>query len=132
MKQKQAKGKGAGKGAVTSGSRPMQRAGRSPAPQTKPALTPKQTIHQIYLQTRVAQIDVVKVFRSLFEIASKQLKSAGMFTVPELGYRVWREPIPQTGRAAGFPADAEAREKFALRGVPLKRLLVSTGAVRSD
>lgn len=129
----------AAKPAVTSGSRLVQkRASRSPKPQTKRAMTPKETVHHLYEQTKVTQTDVINVCRALAETAGQQLRKWGMFTFPEIGIRVWREPMPQTGRAAGRAADAEAGEirggetQYVLRAVPLKRLLVATGAARSD
>lgn len=117
--------------AVTSGSRSTHRRTRgSPSPQTLHAMTPKQTIQRIYEKTKVAQTDVTSVCRALFEIAGEQVIACGMFTLPELGIRLKRHPMPQTGRVAEGGDVRE--EEFVLTTVPLKRLLVSTRAVRSD
>jgi hypothetical protein len=95
-------------------------------------MTPKETIHHLYERTKVAQTDVINVCRALAETAGQQLKKWGMFTFPEIGIRVRREPMPQTGRAAG--RNAEAGEigggeiQYVLRAVPLKRLRAAAAA----
>lgn len=108
--------------AVTSGSRPTDRRARGNTPQTKPAMTPKQTISYIAKQTKVAQTDVTNVFRTALDICGRELITAGMFTFPEIGLRVKRQPVPQTGRA---------REGFVLTAVPLSRLLAFSRAKRA-
>lgn len=108
---------------VTSGSKTSgatrKRAG---GPQSKSALSPKATITEIHKETGCTLDLVTRVFRSLGRIAAQQLGSAGagMFTIPEVGLRVWRLPKPG------------AESQFVLMGVPLKRLIEATGTVRTS
>lgn len=108
---------------VTSGSKPIRGAAkRAGGPQSKTAaLSPKATINAIHRETGCTLDLVTKVFRSLGRIAAAQLGSAGagMFTIPEVGLRIWRLRKPG------------AESQFVLMGVPLKRLIEATGTVRT-
>ena len=108
---------------VSSGTKTSSAKGaRRGGPQTKSAtMSPKAIVNAIHRETGHTLAAVTEVFRSLGRLASQQLgaSGAGMFTIPEVGLRIWRLPKPG------------AESQFVLMGVPLKRLMEATGTGRT-
>lgn len=107
---------------VRSASKTSRATRRAGGPQTKSAvLSPKAAITAIHRETGATLAVVTEVFRSLSRIAAEHLgpNGAGMFTIPEVGMRIWRIAKPGAKRQFAY-----------LTGVPLKRLMEATGTGR--
>jgi hypothetical protein len=119
----------AGRPSVTSGSRTTHgRTRGSPSPQTQRAWTPKESIGHIAALTNMAQSDVISVLHATGDVAGDQVAKHGTFTIPEIGIRLKRAPMPQTGRAEEAKQTQEGR--YELTAHPLKRLRVSAHATQ--